>query len=191
MKILLIDPFYNNGVVPPNYSLGEIEKYIVDTNVEIEVIDFVHKNKMNMKRREDLLRDILFLIEKSQRKGSRRLNADKNILYWEIGRLIKQDLYSKETTLHRIDTFKYLSRELVERYGKEFEVRHLLQMELFCVYFPELEIVSDLSKKLTWTHFLKLFLIDNKLHRDDYAKACKEEGWSSSVLHGKIMKLII
>ena len=44
MKILLIDPFYNNGVVPPNYSLGEIEKYIVDTNVEIEVIDFVHKN---------------------------------------------------------------------------------------------------------------------------------------------------
>ena len=95
-----------------------------------------------MKRREDLLRDILFLIEKSQRKGSRRLNADKNILYWEIGRLIKQDLYSKETTL-------------------------------------------------TWTHFLKLFLIDNKLHRDDYAKACKEEGWSSSVLHGKIMKLII
>ena len=66
-----------------------------------------------MKRREDLLRDILFLIEKSQRKGSRRLNADKNILYWEIGRLIKQDLYSKETTLHRIDTFKYLSRELV------------------------------------------------------------------------------
>ena len=33
-----------------------------------------------MKRREDLLRDILFLIEKSQRKGSRRLNADKNIL---------------------------------------------------------------------------------------------------------------
>lgn len=59
-----------------------------------------------MKRREDLLRDILFLIEKSQRKGSRRLNADKNILYWEIGRLIKQDLYSKETTLHRIDTFK-------------------------------------------------------------------------------------
>ena len=48
-----------------------------------------------MKRREDLLRDILFLIEKSQRKGSRRLNADKNILYWEIGRLIKQDLYSK------------------------------------------------------------------------------------------------
>lgn len=61
-----------------------------------------------MKRREDLLRDILFLIEKSQRKGSRRLNADKNILYWEIGRLIKQDLYSKETTLHRIDTFKYL-----------------------------------------------------------------------------------
>ena len=46
MKILLIDPFYNNGVVPPNYSLGEIEKYIVDTNVEIEVIDFVHKNKI-------------------------------------------------------------------------------------------------------------------------------------------------
>lgn len=51
--------------------------------------------------------------------------------------------------------------------------------------------MSDLSKKLTWTHFLKLFLIDNKLHRDDYAKACKEEGWSSSVLHGKIKKLII
>ena len=126
-----------------------------------------------MKTLDGLLCNILFLIEKSQKKGSQRLNADKSLLYWEIGRLIKQDVYSKEATLHRIDTFKDLSRELVKRYGKEFEIRHLLQMELFFVYFPEVEVVSDLSKKLTWTHFLKLFMIDNKLHRDDYAKACK------------------
>ena len=148
-------------------------------------------NLEHMKTLDGLLCNILFLIEKSQKKGSQRLNADKSLLYWEIGRLIKQDVYSKEATHHRIDTFKDLSRELVKRYGKEFEIRHLLQMELFFVYFPEVEVVSDLSKKLTWTHFLKLFLIDNKLHRDDYAKACKEEGWSSSVLHGKIKKLII
>ena len=71
---------------------------------------------------------------------------------------------------------------------KNLKLDTLLQMELFCVYFPELEIVSDLSKKAYFgLIFLKLFLIDNKLHRDDYAKACKEEGWSSSVLHGKIM----
>lgn len=46
MKIILIDPFYNNGVVPPNYSLGEIEKFIADENVKIEVLDFVCKEKI-------------------------------------------------------------------------------------------------------------------------------------------------
>ena len=44
-------------------------------------------NLEHMKTLDGLLCNILFLIEKSQKKGSQRLNADKSLLYWEIGRL--------------------------------------------------------------------------------------------------------
>ena len=83
MKILLIDPFYNNGVVPPNYSLGEIEKYIVDTNVEIEVIDFVHKNKIeNLDEFKKLENDFINkIVEKVKKETESLINvSDLKIL---------------------------------------------------------------------------------------------------------------
>ena len=44
-KILLIDPFYNNGALPPNYSLGEIERDLFNY-FDISVSDFVRKQVM-------------------------------------------------------------------------------------------------------------------------------------------------
>lgn len=44
MRVMLIDPFYNNGSVPPNYSLGEIEKELLGNN-QIMVEDFVSEKK--------------------------------------------------------------------------------------------------------------------------------------------------
>ena len=43
-KILLIDPFYNNGALPPNYSLGEIERDLFNY-FDISVSDFVRKEE--------------------------------------------------------------------------------------------------------------------------------------------------
>lgn len=44
IKVLLIDPFYNNGTVPPHYSLGEIERKLIDS-VKVLVEDFVIERK--------------------------------------------------------------------------------------------------------------------------------------------------
>ncbi|WP_289007121.1 DUF1016 N-terminal domain-containing protein [uncultured Parabacteroides sp.] len=146
--------------------------------------------KTEMKTEEDIFSNILFLIEKSQKEGSRKSNTDKNLLYREIGKLINQEVSDKVTILRRNDVER-ISPKLVKRYGEEFGVEQLLQMELVFDYFREDKQVSDLSEVLTWAHFLELCLIENKSHRDYYAEMCKKERWSLSVLRNEIRKLIV
>jgi len=44
MKVLLIDPFYNSGVVPPNWSLGQIETGLKELGIDVSLLDFIEKN---------------------------------------------------------------------------------------------------------------------------------------------------
>ena len=38
---LLIDPIYNNGDIPPNISLGQIEYQLINSGYNVELVDFV------------------------------------------------------------------------------------------------------------------------------------------------------
>lgn len=44
--------------------------------------------------------------------------------------------------------------------------------------YPEFEIVSTLSTKLTWSHFVELLPIQDKQKRDFYAEMCSIDTWS-------------
>ena len=49
-----------------------------------------------------------------------------------------------------------LSRELVERFGKNYEEKNLRRMIQFAKQFPDAEKVVTLSRHLSWSHFLAL-----------------------------------
>ncbi len=42
--VLLIDPFYNGGYVPPNWSLGIIEAELLQDGIEVIIADFIDPN---------------------------------------------------------------------------------------------------------------------------------------------------
>jgi hypothetical protein len=44
------------------------------------------------------------------------------------------------------------------------------------------QIVSTLSRQLSWTHFKTLIYIDDPLKRDFYLQMCQQEGWSTRTL---------
>jgi len=52
------------------------------------------------------------------------------------------------------------------------------------------EIVSALSRELSWTHFRHIIYIEDSLQRDFYAEMCRTERWSTRTLHAKIQGML-
>ncbi|MDG2916900.1 DUF1016 N-terminal domain-containing protein [Bisgaard Taxon 10/6] len=48
----------------------------------------------------------------------------------------------------------------------------------FAITFPNIEIVQSLIAQLSWTHFTKLFVIDDPIKHDFYATMAVQERWS-------------
>ena len=51
---------------------------------------------------------------------------------------------------------------------------------------PDREIVSTLSRQLSWSHFVEILQLKDPLQRDFYAEMCRIERWSVRTLRAKI-----
>ncbi len=75
---------------------------------------------------------------------------------------------------------------MVDEHGPSFGEKNLRRMIQFAEVFPQEEIVVSLIRQLSWTHFIALSPLKNRLQRDFYAELCRVEGWSVSTLRQKI-----
>jgi predicted nuclease of restriction endonuclease-like (RecB) superfamily len=66
--------------------------------------------------------------------------------------------------------------------GRGFSTKNLRHMVRFAEAFPDVEIVSTLSRQLAWSHFLEIIYIKDNLKRDFYAEMCRLECWSVRTL---------
>ncbi len=55
-----------------------------------------------------------------------------------------------------------------------------------CRVFPDGEIVSTLSRQLSWSHFMEIIYLKDRLQRDFYIELCRAERWSVRTLRDKI-----
>lgn len=65
-------------------------------------------------------------------------------------------------------------------------MRNIFRMLKFYEYFPEFEILSTLSAKLSWSHFVELLQIKDEIKRKFYVTMCINENWSVRTLRGRI-----
>ena len=56
----------------------------------------------------------------------------------------------------------------------------------FYDYFPNFEILSTLSAKLSWSHFVELLQIQDEFKREFYATMCANELWGVRTLRERI-----
>lgn len=137
-----------------------------------------------------LLADIRTLIEDARRQTSTAVNIGLTLLYWRIGKRISVETLGGERAAYGEEIVSTLSRQLSADYGRSFGVKNLRHMMRFAESFPDGEIVSALSRQLSWSHFLEIIYQKDPLKRDFYAEMCRIERWSVRALRERMGSML-
>ncbi len=147
-------------------------------------------NKGRAPSADPLIGDIRALIEETRSAVAVTVNAGMTLLYWRIGKRMCEATLRTERAGYGDETVATLSRQLTTDYGGGFSEKSLRHMILFSETFPELEIVSTLSRQLSWSHFKEIIYLKQPLQKEFYAEMCKVERWSVRTLRDKIASML-
>ena len=137
-----------------------------------------------------LISDIRSLIESSRQQVVQVVNSGLVMLYWSIGKRIRQDILNDKRAEYGEKIVHTLSAQLAREYGQGFTKASLFRMIQFSELFPDIKIVASLMRQLSWTHFLQLLPLKDSLKRDFYAEMCRIENWSVRNLKKKISGML-
>ncbi|OOM78325.1 hypothetical protein CLPUN_19340 [Clostridium puniceum] len=129
-----------------------------------------------------LYQNVSTLIEKTKEKIYHSVNSELVLLYWNIGKTIKQDIIKSERAVYGENVVEALAKELSEQYGKGYGKRNLFRMIKFYEAFGDYKIVTTMSAQLTWSHLVELISIEDSLKREFYATMSSNERWSVRTL---------
>lgn len=132
----------------------------------------------NSQELASLYHNISTLIETTKEKVYHSVNSELVLLYWNIGKTVKEDIIKTERADYGKQIINNLSIELSNNYGKGYSRSNLFRMIQFYEAFTEKEIVATLSQQLTWSHIKELISIEDELKREFYATMCSKERWS-------------
>ncbi len=147
-----------------------------------EIIIMVDKQLISVQ----LLSDIRQLILSSKIRVSRTLNSEMTTLYWHIDKRIREDILQNKRAEYGEEVVKTLATELSVEYGKGYSKVGLTRMIQFYDTFSKIEIISTLSKQLTWSHIIELLPLKDKQKQEFYAFMTIEESWSVRQLRSNI-----
>lgn len=133
-----------------------------------------------------LLTDLRQLIAEARQDVARQVNSALVLLYWRVGKRIRQDVLKEKRAEYGEQIVATLSQQLTREFGNGFSRRNLFNMTRFAEVFPQEKIVHALSAQLGWTHFRQIIYLDDPLKRDFYAEMCRIERWSTRTLEKKI-----
>jgi predicted nuclease of restriction endonuclease-like (RecB) superfamily len=138
----------------------------------------------------DLLKTLRSLINSSRDRLASTVNQEMTLLYWNIGKTIQTEILNFERSEYGEQVIDNLGIALQSDYGRGFGSRVLRRTIHLFNSFPDYEIVSTLSTKLSWSHFVELLPIQDKQKRDFYVEMCRMDSWSVRTLREKIGKML-
>ena len=118
------------------------------------------------------------IIEQSKHTIAVYLNSEVSMTYWRIGKYIAGELDAMGEEKYGSKIVSTVSRLLTERFGKGYQRANLFRMLKVAREFPNEEIVSTLSRQLTWSHFVELSVIPQPAKRLFYQQMSIVNGWS-------------
>lgn len=122
--------------------------------------------------------DISKLIDDARIHVSREYNVTQVRLYWLIGRRINEEILKFQRAHYGEQIINTISDFLTQKYGRGYSRPNLFKMLKFSKLFSDLQIVSTLSRQLSWSHFLMLCSMEDSLKRDFYIELCRVDNWS-------------
>jgi len=124
----------------------------------------------------DLVIDIAVILSEGRKKAYKSVNNILVKTYWTIGkRIVKYEQHGDKKAEYGTELLDNLSKDLKLQFGKGFSRRNVLDMRRFYLAYSKWQTVSA---ELSWSHYVQLLGIDNKLSRNFYEKQCVNEKWS-------------
>ena len=125
---------------------------------------------------DQLIHQISETYIQGQKNAVVAVNAHLVQTYWQIGQYIVEfEQVGKQRAEYGKSLIDRLSRDLSLNFGKGFSRSNLIYMRLFYLEFPISEKPSHL---LSWSHFVELLKISDKLERSFYLQQTIYEKWS-------------
>jgi len=149
------------------------------------------ENKIEkVEKTEDIFNRISGLIEQARKRVATTINEEMVLLYWNIGKVIKEEIIKSKRAEYGKQIVPALSGELTSKYGKGFSVQNLWYMVQLYNEFPILQSLLGELKGLSWTHIITLLPIKDNLKREFYATLCQKEQWSTRTLQDRINTML-
>jgi predicted nuclease of restriction endonuclease-like (RecB) superfamily len=145
---------------------------------------------MTPTRSKTLLGDLRRLISQARQDVARQVNSALVLLYWRVGKRIRQDILKDKRAEYGEEIVATLSQQLTKEYGSGWSRYNLARMIRFVEQFPDQNIVATLSQQLGWSHFKEMIPLEDDLKRDFYAEMCRVERWSVRTLRQKIAGML-
>jgi predicted nuclease of restriction endonuclease-like (RecB) superfamily len=117
-----------------------------------------------------LFTQISKIIENRKFRAITHANQEVTIMFWEVGQQINSVVLDSKRAEYGKQIVSTLSTQLVEKYGKTFEIRNLRRMVQFAEYFPDKKTMLPLAALLTWSHFVELLPVKSDEARLFYAQ---------------------
>lgn len=137
-----------------------------------------------------LLDELRQFIVEAREQTARLVDASLTLLYWRLGERIRREVLGHKRADYGEQIVSALSRQLELEFGRGFSEKSLRHMLRFAEAFPDREIVSTLSRELSWSHFLALIYLKEPLQRDFYAEMVRIEHWSVHTLRERIRSML-
>ena len=135
---------------------------------------------------QKLFADVVGLIEESKGYVAVAINAALTVLYWKVGKCINDNLLQNQRGEYGKQIVVTLSRQLTETYGRGWSEKNLRHCLYTVETFPDFDIVSTLSRQLSWSHIKEIIYLKDVLQREFYTEMCRIEKWSVRTLRDKI-----
>ena len=124
---------------------------------------------------ENLFSQIAKIIENRKTAAAAYANHEINIMFWEIGNIINTAILGDNRAEYGKRIFPTLSGKLVLKYGSSFNKNNLYRMSRFAALFTNKNEITNLSEKLTWSHFSEIIQIKDSQTRLFYAAYAVEQ----------------
>lgn len=146
----------------------------MDNNKKIKLDDSTDISLLS----SSLHQEIRKLIYQARDHVAREYNSTQVLLNWMIGKRIDEEFFDSKRANYGDKILENIANQLSLEYGRGYGKINLSRMLKFSRLFPNREIVSTLSKQLSWSHFVMICGIDETLKRDFYTEMCRIQRWS-------------
>ncbi len=137
-----------------------------------------------------LLDELRGLIQGARDRVARTVNRELILLYWTIGRRIRQDVLGAERGKYGEEIVSTVSRQLSAEFGSGFSTQNIFHMLRFAEVWPDEEPVAALAERLSWSHLKEILYLKDDLQRLFYAELCRREAWSVRTLRNRIQGML-